>query len=48
MLSELSGRMHTVCSAVALLMKTGEAVSGFELSDVYFKKVSALLDDVFY
>ncbi|UCD95287.1 MAG: septum formation protein Maf [Candidatus Zixiibacteriota bacterium] len=41
MLSELSGRMHTVCSAVALLSRTGEAVSGYELSDVYFRNVSA-------
>jgi septum formation protein len=40
MLSELSGRKHTVCSAVSLLSKTGEMVSGHELSDVYFRKVS--------
>lgn len=40
MLIQLSGNMHTVCSAVALLTREGDFISGYELSNVFFKKVS--------
>jgi septum formation protein len=40
MLSSLSGNMHTVCSAIALLKKNGVKVSGYELTDVFFREVS--------
>jgi len=42
MLSLLAGRKHTVCSAIALRAVSGESVSGYELTDVYFKNVSAI------
>ena len=42
MLSQLSGNRHTVCSAIALLAVSGEIVSDFELTDVYFKDVSPI------
>lgn len=38
MLSLLSGNRHTVCSAITLLDSKGRAVSGFELTNVYFNK----------
>ncbi len=41
MLTQLSGTKHTVCSAIALQAASGEIVSGFELTDVYFKNVSS-------
>lgn len=44
MLSSLSGQKHTVCTAIALLSVSGEMVKGFELTDVYFKRVSS--DDI--
>ncbi len=40
MLTSLSGQMHTVCSAIALMNNRGKVVSGFELTDVYFRDVS--------
>lgn len=40
MLTQLSGNMHTVCSAIALLTLDGDLISGYELSNVFFKKVS--------
>lgn len=39
MLSSLAGQKHTVCSAVALASPCGDMVSGYELTDVYFKAV---------
>ncbi len=39
MLMQLSGNMHTVCSAVALMTLDGDLISGYELSNVFFKKV---------
>ena len=41
MLTSLSGNMHIVCSAIALLKYDGRMVSGAELTDVYFKKLSS-------
>lgn len=41
MLQRLSGNRHTVCSAIALLVASGEIVSDLELTDVYFKAVSS-------
>jgi len=41
MLKRLSGNRHTVCSAIALLAASGEMVSDFELTDVYFRAVSS-------
>jgi septum formation protein len=40
MLTSLSGNMHTVCSAIALLNAQGKIVSGYEFTDVYFKKTT--------
>jgi len=40
MLTIMSGQMHIVCSAVALMNKNGKMVSGFELTDVYFNEVT--------
>jgi len=40
MLMTMSGKMHVVCSAVALLDKNKHLVSGFELTDVYFNQVT--------
>ncbi len=39
-LSLLSGKMHTVCTAVALAKNGNILKSGFELTDVYFNRVS--------
>ncbi len=40
MLTQMSGRMHVVCSAVALMDKGRNLASGFELTDVYFNAVT--------
>jgi len=40
MLAQLAGNKHTVCSAIALTTANDETAGGFELTDVYFKKVS--------
>jgi len=40
MLSRLSGNTHTVCSGVAFYDAYGNNVSGYEKTDVVFKKVS--------
>ena len=40
MLSALSGRKHTVCSAISLLESSGHSVTGSEFTDVYFNRVS--------
>lgn len=40
MLTALSGNMHAVCSAIALLDSRGRLFSGFELTNVYFHDVS--------
>jgi septum formation protein len=39
MLTTLSGKKHTVCSAIALLDRHGRIVRGFELTDVFFMPV---------
>ncbi|MEW5923853.1 MAG: nucleoside triphosphate pyrophosphatase [Candidatus Zixiibacteriota bacterium] len=40
MLKLMSGRMHVVCSAVALLDRDERMASGYELTDVYFNSVT--------
>jgi septum formation protein len=40
MLTDLTDNKHTVCSAIALMAPNGEEVSGYELTDVFFKQVS--------
>jgi len=40
MLGRLSGRKHTVCSAVALVSPGNGLFSGYELTEVYFNEVS--------
>lgn len=40
MLSALSGNRHTVCSAIALLDKQRRRTSSYELSDVYFNRLT--------
>jgi septum formation protein len=41
MLTMLSGQKHTVCSAVSYYSRSGKLEGGYELADVYFKKVPA-------
>lgn len=40
LLSELSGKHHVVCSALALAGQTGLLTSGYELTTVYFHDVT--------
>jgi len=40
MLTEMSGKMHVVCSAVALMDREKRLVSDFELTDGYFNAVT--------
>lgn len=40
MLTKLSGNCHTVCSAVSLQQVNGQEFTDFELTNVYFNKVS--------
>jgi septum formation protein len=43
-LSLLSGKMHVVCSALALARNRGVLASGYELTNVYFNALSS--DDI--
>jgi len=46
MLKKLSGKKHTVCTALAITYNKRLITSGFELTDVYFNSVSdAQLDE---
>ena len=40
MLNLMSGKMHVVCSAIALMDSDKRLVSDFELTDVYFNKIT--------
>lgn len=39
-LLELSGKNHTVCTALAIADNNGLLISGFDLTDVYFNRVT--------
>ena len=40
MLSTLSGKKHVVCSAMSLLPFSGDSADGYELTDVFFNRVT--------